>query len=338
MIIDNLFSIKTYLGSNPLPLFGAPAPLSANTAYTTFINNINTIYGTQTENGVIPVFYKTNGSPDNRSSLRFLDPLKSYYFISKIDSTFPYSIPYSGTLMTMPYNNCPSVDLASQVTLESTSGNYYYFSPDISGLNIGFPYTYELKVLSSNWKVTTNPASGTIVSSQQQNNIVSVIRFDSDVGVSDYSTFLPSGNLVSQIDRNNLFAIVEVSLTPPQSTICPKIIDLLTIRCKNCVPVPPPLPTPTPSPAPTFTNQLIMSNSSTSANGITFNATSGDVFRYTALQSVIGAPQTMIISVSGLTVAAVTFASDYIGKPFSYTRSSSGITYTGVFTNGTVNF
>lgn len=338
MIIDNLFSIKTYLGSNPLPLFNAPAPLSSNTTYTTFINSINTIYGTQTENGTIPVFYKTNGTPDNRSSLRFLDPLKSYYFISKVDTTFPLSIPYVGTLLAMPYNNCPSVDLISQITLDSTSGNYYYFSPDISGLNIGFPYSYELKVLSSNWKVTPNPASGTIVSSQQQNNIVSVIRFDNDLGVTDYSTFLPPGTPLSQIDRNNLFAIIEVSLTPPQSTICPKIIDLLTVRCKNCVPVPPPPPTPTPSPAPAFANQLTMSNTSVSANGITFNASLNDIFRYTALQSITGAPQTMIINVNGSTVAAVTFASDYLSRPFSYTKSSSGITYTGVFTNGTVSF
>lgn len=345
MIIDNIFSIKTYLGSQPLPLFNPPTELNNNVTYTTFIDNVTTIYGTQSINGVIPVFYKTNNLPDSKSSLKFLEPDQSYYFVSKANAVFPYDIPYSGTISPAPYNNCPSVDIVPQrITLTSASGNYYYFSQDISNLNIGYPYTYSIRSLNSNWKVTPNPASGTIISSKNTNNIMSVIRFDSDAGVTNYSTFLPPGNDPSQIDRNNLFAVMEVALTSPQNIDCPQVIDLITIQCNNCIPAPSPTPTatptPTPTPAPLFSNNIsiVTNNTPISANGITFNASAGDRLDYTAVSPISGGPQTMTLFVASTVVGTVSFPSDYTGRPFRYRRASSNITYSGTFTNGNVNF
>lgn len=343
MIINNLFNIKTYLGSKSLPLFNPSAPLATSSTYTNFISNISAIYGTQATNGVIPVFYKTDNIPDDRSTLRSLQPLESYYFISKSDVTFPYNIPYEGVVTSSTYKNCPSLNISpNKVQLTASSGNYYYLSHDISNLNIGYPYSYEVKVLHSNWKITTIPVSGIVKSSQVDNNIVCVVRFDNDYDVVNYNTFLPVGASLSQIDKKNLFGILEVSVTSPESTDCPKVLDLLTIQCDNCIPSPSPTPTRTPTPTPTpaagFLNQIIVPSSPNfiSANGLTLSGSSGDKLEYTA-QNILDAPATMTINIGGVSVASVVFPlSAYFGKPFRFTKASTQ--YTGVFTPGIVTF
>ncbi len=344
MIIDNIFSIKTYSGSQPLPLFNAPSSLSTSAAYTTFINNISTIYGTQAVDGSIPTFYKTGNTPDARSSLRSLDPQQAYYFISKADSVLPYNIPFSGSILPSPYKNCPTLDLLpSRVLLTASSGNYYYLINDVGNLNIAYPYTYEVKVLSTNWRVSTLTPSGTVASSQPTNAIISALRFDSDNGA-DLSTFLPQNTSVSQVDKNQLFAIVEVSLTPPSDSGCSKIIDLMLLQCNNCIPAPTPTPTltptPTPTPVPPFSNIMTIAaaNNPVTSNGIVFNTIStGDTFEFSALSSTSGGPQTMNLYISGSIVGLVNFPSDYIGRPFRFTKFSSGIRYNGIFTNGNIN-
>lgn len=358
MIIDNIFNIKTYAGSQALPLFNAPNTLATTTAYTTFLNNIFTIYGTQTVDGSIPVFYKTNNTPDPKSSLRYLDPQQSYYFISKADAALPYNIPYLGNLLPSPYRNCPTVDvIPSKVTLTASSGNYYYLINDVGNLNTAYPYTYEVKVLSSNWKVTTLAPSGTVASSQPTNTIISALRFDTDAGVTDYSTFLPPSTSSSQIDRNNLFAIVEVSLNSPQNIDCPKIVDLMLLQCNNCIPAPSPTPTPTVTatptrtptptptrtPAPTFDSQLtiVTSNTPVSANGISINASAGDRLDYSIISPRVGQGRAINLFVGSTQVGRVDYTSDYVGRPFAYYRASTGLTYLGTFSdtvNGNVNF
>lgn len=353
MIIDNIFSIKTYLGSQPLPLFDAPTALANNTTYTTFLNNVITIYGTQNNNGVIPFFYKTSNTPNPQSSLRFLEPFASYYFISRSDSTFPYNIPVSGQLVPTPYRNCPSIDMSTlNVLLTAASGNYYYLNQDITNLNKGLSYIYNIKNIYSNWKITTIPSSGIISSSKDVNNIVSVIRFDNDANVSDYSTFLPPGTDEQQIDKKNLFGIIEVSVISPTEIDCPKIIDIITVRCDNCIPLPSPTPTPTstatPTPTPTLTATVTPSvtppplfnstlNSPSTADGITFTASTGDTFRYTSISPRTGSPNTMNLRISGSAVSSVNFPGDYSGRPFRFTRASTGLSYNGSFQNGTVN-
>lgn len=346
MIINNVFNIKTYAGSSELPLFNPPNALVTDATYTTFMSNISTIYGTQENNGIIPIFYKTNNIADDRSTLRFLKPSQSYYFISKSDAVFPYNIPYSGTLITSTYKNCPSLDFnPNKVVLTSGSGNYYYISHDVSNLNIAYPYTYEVKVLHSNWKLTTIPVSGTVKSSQNANNIACVVRFDNDYDVTDYSTFLPAGTSVSQIDKRNLFGIIEVSLTSPEAIDCPQVLDLLTIQCDNCIPSPSPTPTRTPTPTPTpaamFSNQLVVPGSPTfiTGNSLTLTGSTGDKLQYTAQSLIDANPATMNISIAGTIVASVVFPFlTYATKPFKFTKASTGISYTGTFTAGIVTF
>lgn len=365
MIIDNYFTIKTYAGSQSLPLFTAPSSLATNQAYITFINNISTIYGTQAVDGSIPTFYKTNSSPDPRSSLRSLDPQQSYYFISKGDAVLPFNIPYSGTLLPSPYRNCPTVDvIPTKVTLTSTSGNHYYLVNDVSNLNIAYPYTYEVKVLSSNWKVTVLASSGTVASSQPTNTIISALRFDTDVAGTNYDTFLPPSTSLSQIDRNNLFAIVEVSLNSAQNIDCPKIVDLMLLQCNNCIPLPSPTPTPTVTTTPTLTptttitptptltptptrtpaavfNTILtvaISNTVVYGTNLAFNASINDRLEYNVLSG--GSEKSANLLVGGLPVAQIDYTSIYVGQSFKYYRASTQQNYIGIFTDlsgGSIN-
>jgi len=247
--------------------------------------------------------------------------------------------------------------IPSRVTLTASSGNYYYLINDVGNLNTAYPYTYEVKVLSSNWKVTTLAPSGTVASSQPSNTIISALRFDTDAGVTDYSTFLPPSTSSSQIDRNNLFAIVEVSLNSPQNIDCPKIVDLMLLQCNNCIPAPSPTPTPTvtttptltptptptKTPAPTFDSQLttVQNNTAVAANGITFTAGLQDRLDYTLISPRVGQARAVNIFVGATQVARVDYTSDYVGRSFRYYRSSTGLSYVGTFSdtvNGNINF
>jgi hypothetical protein len=345
MIIDNIFAIKPYLGSLSLPLINPPTGLSSTATYTTFMTNISAIYSTQSNNGGIQVFYKTANSPDIRSTLTSLDPRQSYYFVSKTNASLPYSIPYSGALLnyTSP-STCTSLDIVpDRVVLTSTSGNFYYYGQNLSNLSIGEEYQYSFRVVESNWPIKIMPASGKLQSSQATNNFSALIRFDSDAGVTDYSSFLPAGTEIAQLDKKNLFAMVEVSVQPPNTIGCPKVVDILTIQCNSCLPLPTPTPTvtpsPTPTPAPLFSNTLTYVNQTVGLNGVNFGAaTNGDTLEFTPLQTYTGTPATTSITVGASNVAIVGITSDYIGRSFRFTKASTGIRYVGTFLNGTASF
>lgn len=343
MIIDNVFNIKTYLGSQALPLVNPPASLASDATYVAFVNNISSVYATQAINGSIPYMYKTGNVIDVNSSLKALEPKQSYYFVSKSTASFPYNVPYSGLLMPFTsYGNCPVVNLASDmVTLTSTSGNYHYSNQNITNLNIGENYQYDFRVVDNNWPVTIIPSSGNLQSSQSINNIGAMIRFDSDVGVTDYSTFLPPRATISQIDKKNLFAIIEVSVTAPTNLGCPKVLDTFMIRCDNCIPIPSPTPTatptPTPTPAPVFADSLIVTGGATQyGGGLSFAATNSDRLQVTFLTTIDGTATTMNLKIGGVGYASVGFPSNYLGRSFRYTRAATGLSYLGTFAGGDI--
>lgn len=345
MIIDNTFVIKTYLGSEPLPLVNPTQSLANSSAYSTFINNISAIYSSQSTTGSIPLFYKVGSNTDARSTLLFLQPKESYYFISKSNATVPYNIPYVGSLLSFSdTQTCTAIDIVpDRVTLTNTSGNYYYYNQNITNLALGESYQYSFKVLESNWPVTIIPDSGVLKSSQATNNFGAMIRFDSDVGVTDYSQFLPLSSQVNQLDKNNLFAMIEVSVEPPSNLDCPKVLDMLTIQCKNCIPIPTPTPTttptPTPTPAPPFSTTLTYISGTVSQDGINFGAASnGDTFEFTPLENATGLPATTVIKIAGNIVAVISIVSQYIGRPFRFTKASTGLSYLGNFVDGELNF
>lgn len=345
MIIDNIFSIKPYLGSTALPLLNPPSGLLSNTTYTTFMNNIVAVYGTQSVDGSIPVFYKTGNSANVQSTLSALEPRQSYYFVSRNNVTLPYSIPFSGTLLSFSSpSTCTAIDIVpDRVTMTSGSGNYYFYNQNLTNLTVGEPYSYGFKILHSNWPVTIVPMSGVVQSSQSTNNFGAVVRFDSDAGVTNYANFLPQGTDLAQLDKKNLFAMVEVSVQPPASVNCPKVVDVLTLVCNQCVPLPSPSPTPTPTPTPTpaplFNTTLTFNGSTVGTSGVNFgNATVGDTLEFTTLANFTGTPATTTITIGGNVVAIVSITSDYVGSLFRFTKASTGIKYVGTFLNGTASF
>lgn len=345
MIIDNVFAIKPYLGSVALPLLNPPSGLMATSTYSTFMNNIVAIYSTQSSDGSIPVFYKTGNAVNVQSTLSALEPRQSYYFVSKNNVSLPYNIPHTGTLLSFSSpSTCTALDIIpDRVTMTSGSGNYYFYNQNLTNLTVGEPYSYGFKVLHSNWPITIVPMSGLVQSSQTTNNFSAVLRFDSDTGVTNYANFLPSGTDPNQLDKKNLFAMVEVSVQPPASVNCPKVVDVLTLVCNQCVPQPTPSPTPTPTPTPTpaplFTTTLTFNGSTLGTNGVNFgNANVGDTLEFTALSDFTQPPATTIITIGGNVVAIVSITSDYIGDLFRFTKASTGVKYVGTFLNGTAAF
>jgi hypothetical protein len=352
MIIDNVFNIKTYLGSEPLPLINAPVALASNSNYITFINNITAIYGTQAVNGAIPTFYKVGNLVDNNSSLKVLEPRKSYYFISKSNVTFPYNIAYSGLLMPFTsFENCPTVNLSNDiVTLTSTSGNYYYMNQNINNLNIGEDYKYSFKVVNSNWPITIVPTSGDLQSSQSANNVGAIIRFDNDANVTNYSTFLPPNTNLDQLDRNNLFGIIEVSVESPSNLGCPKFVDAFIIHCLSCIPARTPTPTPTstltptptttPTPTPTpgaassFDTTLVVPSNSTSASGsgVSISSQPGTSISFNSQPTTGQLPAIMYVYVSNVAKASINFFAGSVGQ--SIQLIINGVTYNTTFTSG----
>lgn len=108
MYINSQFYITYYTGSQALNLMQMPAFDTdyEKALYAKFINSISTIYGSQSINGEIPVFWTdrieaTDGtgfafSPNTASTLTSLEPKQSYYFILRDTNNIPLIIPEVG--------------------------------------------------------------------------------------------------------------------------------------------------------------------------------------------------------------------------------------------------
>lgn len=159
---------------------------------------------------------------------------------------------------------------------------------------------------------------------------------------------------MSQIDRNNLFAIVEVSLNSVQNLDCPKIVDLMLLQCNNCIPLPTPTPTPTatttptltPTPTPTRTPAAVfntiltvtISNATVFGPNVGFNASINDRLEYNVLSG--GSSKSANLLVGGFAVAQIDYTSIYVGQSFKYYRALTQQNYIGIFTDlsgGSIN-
>jgi len=124
-----------------------------------------------------------------------------------------------------------------------------------------------------------------------------------------------------------------ISITPtntPTVTITPSITITLS-------------PTITPSVTPTlnpFSRSLVGDYPNTViADGISMNTTSSNETLYYNGNDPFGIGASMVIRVSSVIRAFVTFGGNRIGQPFGFSLTPNGpVQYTGVFTNGDVNF
>lgn len=267
MLINSLYSINTYLGTESLSL-------CYNPEISSFLDNIVAIYGTQSIDGSIPLFINTDDGSDVRSSLCFLKPNESYFFILKNDSPLPLAIPHRGRLASIvPSKKCPSLNVIDhEVGLSTGNGNYFFYYQPVNNLEIGIEYTYYIEVLGSNWPIKIWNSQGTIKSSQTTNQISSLVSFDIDYEDTDYSQFLPSHSNIKDVDRDQVFAIIQTRIKSPESFNCRNITDFFILRCNRCLPEPFP-PTPTPTPTITKTPELSPSASTTPTNTPTITPT-----------------------------------------------------------------
>lgn len=256
MLITSEFFIERYLGKEPLTLLTAPTNIDANllAQYNTFIANIVTIYGSQNSNGTIPIFYKNaNGTPNTNSTLTSLQSGQEYYFISKSTASFPYAIPAIGGSVSSPTPTpacpqlspcCPTVFFTNNsISLSGPSENSYaYLTASVTGLIPGKKYNYLYSSLGANWPSKVVPISGSIYPASGIDTIDTVFNFCPSTG--DCSGCLPftlDCYPEQDIVKKNIYSILELSISSPDLSDCPKVSDKITVKCNQCLPTPCPI-------------------------------------------------------------------------------------------------
>lgn len=260
MLITNEFIIERYLGAQSMPLLTPPANIDNDllAQYNTFMANILSIYGSQNNNGTIPVFFKnSDGTPSSASSLTSIESGQEYYFISKSSASFPYPIPAIGGLVSNPISTpmptqpcpglprcCPSVFFPNNtVTLSGPPENIYaYVSASVSGLVPGKAYSYAYSPVAANWPAKIIPLSGMLYPISDKDTIDSVFSFCPSTGnCSGCLPYVPDCDSDKDYVKKNIYSILELKLDSPPSLGCPTVADRLTVKCDQCLP---PAPTP----------------------------------------------------------------------------------------------
>jgi len=246
MLINNEFVIERYNGQLPLTLLTAPSNMDSSTQqqYNTFMGNIVTIYGSQNDNGSVPVFFKNaNGLPSSSSTLTQLDAGQEYYFISKNTAVFPYSIPSIGGASTASCEKlgpcCPYIVFANNnVTLSGPPESLYaYLTANISGLVPGKEYSYSYEPVAANWPSKISPLSGTFIPMSYSDTIDSVFSFCPESGNCDgYFDYASDINLHKDYAQKNIFSSIKVKLYPTNGSDCPLMSDTVTVKCNKCLP------------------------------------------------------------------------------------------------------
>lgn len=273
MLLTNTYSIQTYLGTKPLPLFNQDGSLNNDLDYQLFISSILAIYGTQKIDGSIPVLYKNMDRIDDRSNLRFLYPNQAYFFVLKNNISTPIKVPYLGTIgKFIPDKKCPTLNISYEnntngiVRLSTGSTNYYFYYQELSNLEIGSTYTITIENIGSNWPVRIWNETSIIKSSQNINQFSSLISFVEDYEGIDYNAFLPIHSTINDVNRDQIFAIIKTTIQSPIQHNCDEISDIFLLTCNRCLPEPFP---PTPSVTPTITNTPAISPSPSPTVSIT---------------------------------------------------------------------
>jgi hypothetical protein len=270
------------------------------------------------------------------------------------------------------YVSCPILDNNNVYTLNSINNSSINIPTIVSGLTAGRKYYYSFEGVSANWPSQVYPRSGTFSPDESSITLNNMFIFDSDLadGCEDcfpYST----GAAYSAAPYLKKFSIVKLSVRPETPGCTAGTDKYINIYCDNCLIQPTPTVTPTPSVTPTFTptpsvtvtatptltvtatstrtptptptqaaiftNILTFNGSTVGSNGVNFgNAANGDILEFSALSNLSGTPATTTITISGTVVGVVSITSDYIGKLFRFTKTSTGLKYVGTFINGFV--
>ena len=257
MRINTANFLTHYPGSNALSLEGT-SPFGddhrKNADYNRFIENMSTIYGSQDSEGNIPVFWTvfsgTKYMPNPESTLKQLDPRKSYYFITRDEASLPLNLPINGDVLpgfrdqpilpqikTTLTDNFDSINDDDGAIL--TTNNYAYLKFKIEGLQPFEDYDYVINCDAANWPVSISPMSGVIKPSQSEQalELSSVVHFVKSTGTCGAQSNIVNSSLdCADISSNNLYSVLNLEITPKSASVDSVKGDSITIRCKDCIP------------------------------------------------------------------------------------------------------
>lgn len=267
MIINSQFFISSYTGKKPLNLMTMPSEFTDDTLkiseYNKFIQNIDTIYGTQNIDGEIPKFWTRKiqttdelgnlvykYAPHPESTLTQLSTLQSYYFILRDSTAVPIRIPVNGgeTIGFTDASSLPVVvdifsftaekketDTFTQIILTDNNAADINFS--IENLRPTDSYIYEIESVGANWPLSVQPISGIIKPAKTTGIIDINVLFCPSTGICgdnvlDYT--LIDECLFKKSD--NIHSTIRMNIKPVSAPDMEVYSDQYSIVCENCLP------------------------------------------------------------------------------------------------------
>lgn len=269
MNINSQFFIAYYAGAQELDLMNMPASFQDSdkaydrAIYNRFIENISTIYSSQTSSGNIPIFWTVRSqvgevfgnpqysyAPSANSTLKSLKPRESYYFIVRDESAVPLTVPIiSGevpvdlaTSLTFDLATISANDIALTGSANNSNAHQYQYSFSVSNLEAYETYNYEIIGLGGSWPVTATPISGTIKPSSSTSTIKTLLSFCANTGLCELNqdTLLTKNMDISQClnSKNNGYQnhMMQLRLSPVSFDGIDVYSDQVNIECFDCLP------------------------------------------------------------------------------------------------------
>lgn len=267
MNINSQFFIAYYAGAQELDLMNMPSSFEdqpyEKAVYNRFIENISTIYSSQTSSGNIPIFWTVRSqvgevfgnpqysyAPSANSTLKSLKPRESYYFIVRDESAVPLTVPIiSGevpvdlaTSLTFDLSTISADDVALTGSADNPNSHQHQYSFNISNLEAYETYNYEIIGLGGSWPVTATPISGTIKPSSSTSTIKTLLSFCANTGICALN---PDNLLTKDIDISKclnaktngyLNHMMQLKLTPVSFDGIDVFSDQVNIECFDCLP------------------------------------------------------------------------------------------------------
>lgn len=261
MIIKSNNSFIKYESSEPLNLMEPPPKDSENNLYAdyfNFINNVSSIYETQTINGNIPVFItkpETNSNsgtriPDPDSTLTQLKPGRSYKITVISGRSLPIRVPNPIGLNEFLNDKEPaSTTVCDKIFVDSPyDDNKIVLSSGVLSTNISIPisglqphkeYSFSFSPIFSNWPAKITPASGIIRRAGPVNN--SYTSTDIEAVFSYYPYLLDNldsipysinGDMNKDYYTDNVFTVLNLDI---QDSTCSVYNNNYIIQCSGCV-------------------------------------------------------------------------------------------------------